>query len=138
MAKDTNGNFNGPTSLAEAGLLQRLVEMARFSRFDPDEASDQAKSAVRGATQYLETKAPEADVLIVAAVPFREKDGRIGNAMAQEVKGGRHFGISMREDVLPQQARFFCDGGWKGFGQRLKLCLRILFGKSPAKYERTQ
>lgn len=135
-SEDMSGHFGGPRSLAESGLLQRLVEMARFSRYDSSEAADQAKAAVVGASQYLENKSPEADVLIVAAVPFRDANGKMGNAMAQEIRAGRTFGLSMRDDVLPQQARFFCGAGWAGIGQRLKLCARILFGKNPQDYHR--
>lgn len=136
MSKPDKNFAEGPMGLAESGLLKRLAEMARFSRYDANEAADQAKAAVVGASQYMETKSPEADILIVAAVPFRNPDGTHGNAMAQEIRAGRHFGLSMRDDVLPLQGRFFCQPGWRGFGQRLKLCWKILFGKNPGGYER--
>lgn len=121
---------------AEAAFLQRIHEAVRHHRYRSDEAADQAKSASNAAGDYLESKAPEADFLVITSVPFSDGPGGFGNSIAQNIRGGRGFGISMRADVLPQLCRFFCDKGWTGFKQRLHLCWKILFGKAPEGFTR--
>lgn len=130
-----------PASSAEAGLLVRLQQAARMSKYDADEAQDICKAGVEAAARHMETTCPDADFVIIGSVPFGTDPagGRgPGNAIAQRITGGRLLGCSMREDVLPQQARFFTAATTPigTFRARLVMCWRILFGNDPKGYER--
>lgn len=124
---------------AEAGLLRRLQQAARMSRYNSDEAEDIARAGVEACARHMETTCPDADFVIIGSIPFGADPKRgkgAGNAICQRITGGPLLGSSMREDVIPQQARFFTEANtpWNTFTARLAICWKILFGKNPAGY----
>lgn len=126
---------------AEAKLLARLQQTSRLARYNSGEAEDLARAAVEACARHMEATCPDADFVILGCVPFGSDAaaGRgPGNAIAQRIAGGKLLGMSMREDVLPQQVRFFTKTSsfWSTAIARLAVCFKILFGKDPRGYEK--
>ena len=125
----------------EAGLLRRLQQAARMARYNADEAEDISRAGVEAASRHIETTCPDMDFIVIGSVPFGA-DARAGkgpgNAISQRITGGPLLGASMREDVIPQQARYFTesDSAWTTFTSRLLICWKILFGANPEGYSR--
>lgn len=110
---------------AEQKLLERLQLAARINRYDESEAHDIGKAVADAMVSYAESTAPDADVLVITAVPFKtDMPGIAGNAIAQRLKNSVTFEESLKNDILPRFARH----AYPTTGAKLRFIAKLFFG----------
>lgn len=112
----------------QAGLLDRLSLMARYNKYEQGEAQDISKAAGEAAMNYIDTTAPDADALVITAVPFRTDIPNVsGNSISQSLKSSPAFDQSLRQDIIPRFASII----YPTFGAKLRFAVKVLFSRSP-------